>query len=60
MLPFDQKRKQGSVMAPGGDSLEGAAMEQAMSRFINAVQAGNVTEAVSCWKTLCELGDTDY
>jgi len=58
MLPFDTNKRQPTTVGASND-LTGTAMNSAMSKFINAVQAGNVSDAVEAYKTLCALGDMD-
>lgn len=58
MLPFDKGKRQPTVVGPSSD-LVSSALNSAMSKFINAVQAGNVPDALEAYKTLCALGDMD-
>lgn len=59
MLPFDQNKKHPTIIGGGSGDLTGHALERSMSKFMNAVQAGNVNDAVEAWKTLCALGSME-
>lgn len=59
MLPWDQDSKRPQIVAGDSSDLTGEAVKRTMSRFINAIQASNVNDAVDAWETLCALGETD-